>query len=80
MLNLVQGDAAVNIKTVFMWLEGFLNGCESVEYEERSGRLSASKPQENVERIREKIRSNRRFTVREFSDDLNIFIVPFKTF
>ena len=41
MLNLVQGDAAVNIKTVFMWLEGFLNGCESVEYEERSGGTSA---------------------------------------
>jgi len=80
MLNLVQGDAAVTIQTVYMWFEPFRNGCESVKYEERSGGTSASKTQENVERISEKIRSNRRLTVREISDDLNIFIVPFKTF
>jgi len=59
MLKLVYGDAAVTKKTVYKWFERFRNGCESVEDEERSGRLSASKTKENVERISEMIRSNR---------------------
>ena len=59
MLKLVYGNAAVTMKTVYKWLERFCNGCESVEDEERSGRPSTSKPQENVERVSEMIRSNR---------------------
>jgi len=38
----------------------------------RSGRPSTSKTQENVERVSEMIRSNRRLTIREISEDLNI--------
>jgi len=49
MLELVHGDAAVPIETVYKWFERFCNGCESVEDEERSGRSSTSKTQENVE-------------------------------
>jgi len=48
------------------------NGCESVEDEERSGLPATSKTQKNVERVSEMIRSNRRLTVREISEDLNI--------
>ena len=66
------GDAAVTMKTVYKWLERFRNGCESVEDEERSGRPSTSKTQENVERVSEMIRSNRQLTIREISEDLNI--------
>jgi len=40
MLKFVYGDAAVTMKTVYKWFERFRNGCESVEDEERSGRLS----------------------------------------
>jgi len=72
MLKLVYGDAAVTMKTVYKWFEGFHNGCESVEDEERSGRPSTSKPQENLKRVSEMIRSNRRLTIREISEDLNI--------
>jgi len=72
MLKLVYGDAAVTMKTVYKWFERFCNGCESVEVEERSGCPSASKTQENVERVSEMIRSNRRLTIREISEDLNI--------
>ena len=50
MLKLVYGDAAVTMKMVYRWFEGFRNGCESVEGEGRSGRPSISKSQENVER------------------------------
>ena len=72
MLKLVSGDTAVNMKTVYKWFERFHNGCESVEDEERSGRLSTSKTQENVERLSEMIRSNRRLVIREISENLNI--------
>ena len=72
MLKLVYGDAAVTMQTVYKWFERFHNGCESVEDEQRSGRTSTSKTQENVERISEMIWSNRRLTIREISEDLNI--------
>jgi len=55
-LKLVYGDAAVTMKTVYKWFERFRNGCESDEDEERSGRPSTSKTQENVERVSEMIR------------------------
>ena len=71
MLKLVYGDAAVTTKMVYKWFEQFCNCCESVEDEERSGRPSTSKTHENVERVSEMIRSNRRITIREI--DLNIF-------
>jgi transposase len=73
MLKFVSGDSAVVMKTVHKWFERFRNGCESVEDEERSGRPSTSKTQENVERVREIIRSNRRLTIGEIPEDLNIF-------
>jgi len=72
MLKLVYGDAAVTMKTVYKRFDRFRNGCESVEDEERSGRLSTSKNQENIERVSEMIRSNRRLTIREIGEDLNI--------
>ena len=56
MLKLVYGNAAVTMKTVYKWLERFRNGCESAEDEERSGRPSTSKTQENVERVSEMTR------------------------
>ena len=73
MLKLVYGDAAVTMKTVYKWFERFRNGCESFEDEERSGRLSTSKTQENVERVSEMIRSNRRLTIMEISEDLSVY-------
>jgi len=53
MLKLVYGDAAVTMETVYKWFERFLNGCESVQDEERSGRPSTSKTQGIVERVSE---------------------------
>ena len=73
MLKLVYGDNAVTIKMVYKWFERFHNGCESVEDEEKSGRPSTSKTQENVERVSEMFRSNRRLTIREISEDLSVY-------
>ena len=39
---------------------------------ERSGHPTTSKTQRNVERVSEMTRSNRRLTIREISEDLNI--------
>ena len=75
MLKLIYGDAAVTMKMVYKWFERFRNGCESVEDEERLGRPSTSKIQENVERVSEMIRSNRWLTIREISEDLNVSYV-----
>ena len=72
MLKLVYGDGALTMKTVYKWFERFRNGCESAEGEERSGLPSTSKTQENVERVSEMIRPNRRLTIRESFGDLNI--------
>ena len=72
MLILVNGDDAVTMKTVYKWFERFRNGCESVEDDERSGHPSTSKTQENVENVSEMIRSHRRLTIREITEDLNI--------
>ena len=68
----VCGDAAVTMKTVQKWFEQFRNCCESVEDEERSGGPSTSQTQENVERVSKMIRSKRRLTIKEISDDLNV--------
>jgi len=72
MLKLVYGDAELTMKMVYNWFERFRNGCELVKDKERSGCPSTSKTQENVERVSEMIRSNRRLTIREISEDLNI--------
>ena len=72
MLKLVYGNAAVNMRMVYKWFERFRNGCESVEVEERSGRSSTSKTQENVKRVSEMIRSNKRLTIREISEDQSV--------
>jgi len=72
MLKLVYGDAVVTMKTVYKWFERFHNGCELVEDEERLGHPSTPKTQENVETVSEMIRSNRRLTIWEISEDTNI--------
>jgi histone-lysine N-methyltransferase SETMAR len=72
MLVEVYGDAAVTRKTVYKWSERFRNGSESIDDEERSGRPSTSCTDENISKVNEMIRSNRRLTIRDIADDLNI--------
>jgi histone-lysine N-methyltransferase SETMAR len=72
MLVKVYGDAAVSRKTVYKWYERFRGGAESTEDEQRSGRPSTSTTDENVSKINEMILANRRLTIREISNALNI--------
>jgi transposase len=68
----VYEDAAVSRKTVYQWFERFHGGAESTESEKLSRRLSTSTTDENVSKINEMIRANRRLTIREIFNALNI--------
>ena len=50
----------------------FLKGREQVEDELRAGRHSTSKTEDNVERVRSLVRSDRRLTLRMISSELNL--------
>ncbi|GFV73951.1 protein GVQW3 [Trichonephila clavipes] len=56
----------------FRWFKAFSEGRESIEDEHRSGRPSVSKISENVVRVRDLVRSDRRLTVRMIGKELNM--------
>ena len=50
----------------------FLEGREQVENEHRAGKPSTSKMDDNVERVRSLVRSDRRLSLRMISNELNL--------
>ncbi|XP_033232109.1 histone-lysine N-methyltransferase SETMAR-like [Belonocnema kinseyi] len=54
------------------WHERFTNGRESINDDDRSGRPSTSKTDENVDKVQKMLAENRKLTIRELADDLNI--------
>ena len=65
----VYSDDTVSRTRLFEWHRRFKEGREEVKDDHRSGRPSTSKTDENVERVRQKVRSNRRLTVRMIADE-----------
>ena len=57
---------------IFEWHKRFREGREDVEDDPKSGRPTTSRTNENVERVREKVRSDRRLTVRMIADELSM--------
>ncbi|KYN13102.1 hypothetical protein ALC57_14709, partial [Trachymyrmex cornetzi] len=57
---------------VYKWYKLFQEGREYVNNEPRSGHPSTSKTDENVQEVKEIVLKNRRITIREIADDLNI--------
>jgi len=57
---------------IYEWHEGFKSGRESVKDDERSGRPSTSKIDENINKVREMLINNHKLTIRELAKDLNI--------
>ena len=57
---------------MFIWQKSDLEGPEQMENEPRAGRLSTSKTDDNVERVRSLVRSDRRLTLRMISSELNL--------
>ena len=69
-LKQVYGEQCLSRAQVFRWHKLFLEGRENVEDEPRSGRPSTSKTDENVERVRALVGSDRRLTIRMMSEQL----------
>ena len=66
------GEQALSRTQVFRWHKAFLDGRESVEDEPRCGRPCTSKTEENVTKVRDLVRSDRRLTVRMISSVLTL--------
>jgi len=71
-LQRAYGEHSLNRAQVFRWHKSFLEGREQVEDEPRAGRPSTSNTDENVERVRSLVRSNRLLTLRMISSELNL--------
>ncbi|XP_068204662.1 protein GVQW3-like [Palaemon carinicauda] len=72
MLRQVYGDTAVSHKTVCKWFGRCKEGKESRDDDDRSGRPSTSRNDDNIAAVKTIIRSNRRLTIRELSEETNL--------
>jgi len=66
------GEHSLSRAQLFRWHKSFLEGREQVKDEPRAGRRSTSKTDDNVERVRSLVRSDRRLTWRMISNELNL--------
>ena len=62
LLQEVYGDDTMSRTRLFEWHRRFEEGREEVEDNHWSGRQSTTRTDENVERVRHKVRSDRRLT------------------
>lgn len=72
MLEKCFGNDSLKKTVVYQWHERFKSGRESIEDDERSGRPSTSKTDENIDEVKEMLVNNRKLTIREIAEDLNI--------
>jgi len=72
MLQRASGEHSLSRAQVFRWHKSFLEGREQVRDGPRVGRPSTSKMNDNVERVRSLVRSDRRLTLRMISSELNL--------
>ncbi|UYV62125.1 hypothetical protein LAZ67_1007912 [Cordylochernes scorpioides] len=74
MLTVAYGEATLDRSNVYRWYKMFSEGREDVNDEERAGRPSTSTTDEKINEAEKMILANRRITVREVAEDLNISI------
>jgi len=72
MLVQVYGDNAMKKTAVYKWVKRFSEGRESVTDEERPGRPATGRTEENIAKIRQIVRENRRLTVYSIAEQVNI--------
>jgi len=72
MLKMALREEAMCRTQTCQWWKRFKEGRTSVDDDPRSGRPSTSKTDDNVAKVREVIRSNRRLTVREVAEQVSI--------
>ena len=74
MLTVAYGEATFDRSNVYRWYKIFSEGREDVNDEERAGRPNTSTTDENIVEVKKIVLVNRRITVREVAEDLNISI------
>ncbi|UYV83836.1 hypothetical protein LAZ67_X000351 [Cordylochernes scorpioides] len=74
MLTVAYGEATLDRSNVYRLYKMFSEGREDVNDEERAGRPSTSTTDEKINEVEKMILANRRITVREVAEDLNISI------
>ncbi|XP_076045657.1 protein GVQW3-like [Oratosquilla oratoria] len=65
-------DGSLSEAQIKMWYKRFKEGGESVESDPHSGRPSTRGTPKDIECVKNAINENRRLTVREFEDNLDI--------
>ncbi|UYV69308.1 hypothetical protein LAZ67_6003200 [Cordylochernes scorpioides] len=74
MLTVAYREATLDRSNVYRWYKMFSEGREDVNDDERAGRPSTSTTDEKINEVEKMILANRRITVREVAEDLNISI------
>ena len=72
LLKEVYGKDVMSRPRVFEWHKHFKSGCEEVKNDPKSGRPSTTKTDENIKRVKQLVRSDRRLTVRMIADELSL--------
>jgi len=72
MLVKVYGDNVMKKTAVYKWVKRFSEGRKSVTEDERSGRPATSRTEENIAKVRQIVRENRRLAVRSIVEQANI--------
>ena len=76
MLSKTYGESVMSKTKVYEWYKRFQHGREEIEENDRPGRPSTSRTDENVEKVKEMVMNDRRITIREVADDVGIWINP----
>ncbi|KAJ4427722.1 hypothetical protein ANN_25374 [Periplaneta americana] len=72
LLKTAFGDKCLSRSNVFIWFNRLKYVRKSDEDDPQSGRPSTSKTNENIVKVRDSMRSDCRFTIREMVDELNL--------
>lgn len=74
MLQKAYGDSAMSQTQVYYWYKEFKEGRLEVEDLPHDRRPQSSCSEENIEKVKEMVLENRRVTVREIAEDINISV------
>jgi ribosomal protein S25 len=72
MLEMVYGESAMKHRTVNKWVDRFKEGRESVDDDAHTGRPSTSRVDENIQRVYDLVKADRRITTRMIAEKLGI--------
>ena len=72
LLRDVYGDETMSRARVFEWHKRFASGRDDVEDDPKYGRPTTSRNEENIQKVKKLVRSDRRMTVRMLAEELGM--------